>query len=263
MAGKPKKWKKSRQDSRPEKPDGPMVLRNPHAVFAALESRPDDVIEVAIKPDQLTPAWRRVAELAHSLGRPVVEPRPQQDFARGRDERASAATATVKPKPQTTLNRMLKSDQETGLWLALEHVQDPHNVGAILRTAAFFGVRGVVLTKDRSASITPIAYDISAGGVEAVEICTVTNMSRTIDAAHDHGLWVLGTSEHAEVAVSAVEKDRKWLVVVGNEEQGLRRLTKERCDVVASIPCLGSVTSLNVSVATGIVLSHVASHGEE
>lgn len=258
MAGKHQK--KGRRFEKSPKPSGPLQLRNPHAVLAALESRPDDVIEIRIDAEKATPAWAKVVIAAQENRRPVKPPIPPAASGKRHSEdlRATLATALVQPKPEDTLNDLLECDEETGVWLALEHVQDPHNVGAIVRTAAFFGVRGLILTKDQSAALTPIAYDIAAGGVEAIPHCTVTNLSRTIDAARDAGLWTLGTSEHAEQPISAIETDRKWLVIVGNEEAGLRRLTREKCDAVVAIPCRGSVTSLNVSVATGIVLSRLA-----
>lgn len=242
------------------KPTGPLELRNPHAVLQALERRPDDVVEVRIAGNQATKAWQRVLDLAEQQGRPVRGASVDDDNRRrSGDERRTMASALVKPKPEATLRDLLADADESqpGCWLVLEHVQDPHNVGAILRTAAFFGVRGCLLTKDQSASLTAIAYDISAGGVEAIPIATITNLSRTIDEAREAGLWVLGTSEHAETDLKSVATDRPWLVIVGNEESGLRRLTKEKCDQLIAIPCHGEVTSLNVSVATGIVLSHV------
>lgn len=231
-------------------------------MLAALECRPNDVVEVNIDLERATGAWKRVIEKASETGRPVhpskVEPTRPTKRADG-DQRATLATAIVQPKAESSLRELFDNVEAGGTWLALEHVQDPHNLGAIARTAAFFGVRGLILTKDQSAALTAIAYDISAGGVEALPHCTVTNLSRTIDAAREAGLWMLGTSEHADTDIGAIANDRAWLAIVGNEESGLRRLTKEKCDTLVGIPCCGSVTSLNVSVATGIVLSQLAS----
>lgn len=250
--------KKLRRPPKSPPSNKPLELRNPHAVLAALEARADDVLEVRIDVSQASAAWQRVIRAAERCGRPVVAASPVSQKPVRDDRRTTLATALVRPKREVSLRDVLADECESGVWLALEHVQDPHNLGAIVRTASFFGVRGLILTKDQSASMTPIAYDIGSGGIESIPFVTVTNLSRTIDAAKDAGLWTLGTSEHAEDLVSDVQPDRRWLVIVGNEEQGLRRLTKEKCDAVVAIPCFGAVTSLNVSVATGIVLSQVA-----
>ena len=237
------------------RPDPPskLELRNPHAVHAAIRARPQDVIEVRVRPEDAAPAWKRVVAAAGEAG---VRVRPPEPPAKGkrppREGRNTAASALVKPKAELPLAELLALDG--CVWLLLEHVQDPHNVGAILRTAGFFGVAGVLLTKDQSASVTAVACDTAAGGAEAVPVTTVTNVSRTLDAARDAGLWVLGTSEHAEQPLSSVSADRKWLAVLGNEESGLRRLTKEKCDVLVGVPGGGPVGSLNVGVAAGIVL---------
>ena len=146
-----------------------------------------------------------------------------------------------------------------GLWLALDCLQDPQNLGAIFRAAAFFGVKGIVMTTERSAPMTATVYDIACGGVEEVPFVQTINLKQALDKAKEAGLWILGTSEHAKEPLSKVGKDRPWLMVLGNEEKGMRRLTEESCDVLCSIPHAGTgVTSLNVSVAAGILIQHLA-----
>ena len=114
------------------------------------------------------------------------------------------------------------------------------------------------MTTERSAPMTATAYDISCGGVETVPFVQTVNMKQALDKAKEAGLWILGTSEHAKEPLNRVKKDRPWLMVVGNEEKGMRRLTEESCDVTCAIPNAGAgVSSLNVSVATGILLSHL------
>ena len=116
-------------------------------------------------------------------------------------------------------------------------------------------MQGIVVTRDRSAPLNGTVYDVAAGGVEHVPFTLVPNLARAIAAAKEAGVWVLGTSEHATDDVSQVDRGRPWLLVVGNEEKGLRRLTTEHCDAVCRITPLGEVTSLNVSVATGILIA--------
>ena len=148
------------------------------------------------------------------------------------------------------------------MWLALDSLQDPQNVGAIFRAASFFGVRGIILTTERSAPMTATVYDVAAGGAEFVPFCQTINLQRAFEKAKENDLWTLGTSEHAKESLSNTKLDRNWLIVVGNEEKGLRRLTEESCDMMVTIPgahannAKNGVTSLNVSVASGIVISH-------
>jgi 23S rRNA (guanosine2251-2'-O)-methyltransferase len=144
------------------------------------------------------------------------------------------------------------------VWLALDSLQDPQNLGAIFRSASFFGVKGIIMTTERSAPMTSVVYDISCGGVESIPFVPVINLQRAFEKAKESGLWILGTSEHARDSVKKIESDRPWLLVVGNEEKGIRRLTEESCDMMCTIPTHSKgVTSLNVSVATGILLSHL------
>jgi 23S rRNA (guanosine2251-2'-O)-methyltransferase len=141
------------------------------------------------------------------------------------------------------------------VWLALDCLQDPHNVGAVFRTAAFFGIRGVVLTKDRSAPMSSTVYDVASGGVEQVPFVQTPNLAAALKAAKAAGVWVLGSSEHAERDVTQIPRDRPWLLVIGNEEHGLRRLSQELCDDVCRITPRGPLGSLNASVAAGVLMA--------
>lgn len=227
----------------------PVYLKNPHSILAVLKKRPQDVIEVRLsaKPGG---AWGIVRERAERVGVRVYAGRGErQGRFRGGD-----AEAAVKEHPGCDLAELFADT--TGLFLALDTVQDPQNLGAIFRSAAFFGVRGVLLTRDRSASLTSAAYDVASGGVEYVPFSVQTNLSRALDVAKDAGLWVLGTSEHAEKDLSAFSADRPWLLVLGNEESGMRRLTRDKCDEVCRIAPRGAVGSLNVSAAAAICMYH-------
>jgi 23S rRNA (guanosine2251-2'-O)-methyltransferase len=228
----------------------PLELRNPHAVLAALEARPGAVEQVTVgaRPSD---AWRAVAEAARSSGRPVVDAASSRRGAR----RGANAFAVVDERAETPLGELWTDPEPGALWLALDSVQDPQNLGSIFRTAAFFGVRGVVLPRDRSASLTEAAYDVASGAVELVPHATVTNLSRALDAAKDAGIWTVGSSEHAERSIWELGPDRAWLLVLGNEERGLRRLTLERCDELVAIQPRGELTSLNVAVAAGVLMA--------
>ena len=257
-----------------------LELRNAHSVLAALRARPADVEEVVL-PQRPVGAWRTIADLARDAGVPTrLAPPPgdRPDSARGRRDpapklgREGAACAIVAERPPVAIETLLArpTGDAPGLWLALDSIQDPRNVGAIFRSAAFFGVRGVVLGEHRAAALTAVAYDTASGGVESVPFAVEINLRRALTAAKDAGLWILGTSEHATQSVASVPRDRDWLLVVGNEERGLRRLTLEACDALCMIPAPPTpragdpavVRSLNVSVATGVALAVLSGLGQ-
>jgi len=242
-----------------------LELKNPHSVLAVLKRRPRDVSEITISGGAGR-AWDEVAQLAQQLRVPVVHAESRRrDFDRSqKTERVGSASAVVKEPPESSLQELFAGAKEpgaTGLWLALDCLQDPHNVGAIFRTASFFGVRGIVLTEDRSAPLTGTVCDVAAGGVEAVPFVSVVNLKRSFDEAKNAGLWVLGSSEHAKAPLESFSRDRCWLLVLGNEERGARQGTLENCDDVCCIKPVGAVTSLNVSVAAGICISWLSRGG--
>ena len=257
-----------------------IFVRNPHSILTALKHRPKEVVEVAFPKERTEGAWNEIEALVErhrvkrvqsssgagaSAGKSGGRRDHRNDHRNDRGPapagRESGHGALLKQKGQTSLERMFEDvDGDTrGLWLALDCLQDPQNLGAIFRAAAFFGVKGIVSTTERSAPMSATVYDIACGGVEVVPFLQTINLKQALDKAKEAGLWILGTSEHAKEPLNRVQKDRPWLMVVGNEEKGIRRLTEEACDVMCTIPNAGSdVTSLNVSVATGILLSHLA-----
>jgi 23S rRNA (guanosine2251-2'-O)-methyltransferase len=236
----------------------PLSLRNPHSVMAVFHSRPADVLDVRVPPQTMTGPWSNVAAAARQHGVPVLTELSMEDRPSPRQPgRQGGGSATVRERSPRPLSDVLPQVDvhDRGVWLALDCLQDPHNVGAILRTAAFFGVRGVVLTRDKSAPLTATVYDVASGGMEGVPLAVIANLSQALERAKQAGLWVLGSSEHATREVRTVSRDRPWLLVIGNEEQGLRRLTLEHCDEVCRIAGAGgTVGSLNASVAAGVLL---------
>jgi 23S rRNA (guanosine2251-2'-O)-methyltransferase len=139
----------------------------------------------------------------------------------------------------------------------LDEIQDPHNVGAILRTAECSGLNGVIITKHNSATITSTVTKVSAGATEHLKIRQVNNLSQTIDELKEKGFWIVGSS--LENAKNYTEVDFKipLALIVGNEEKGIRKLTASKCDFLVKIPMSGKIQSLNVSVATGILLFEI------
>lgn len=143
------------------------------------------------------------------------------------------------------------------LLLVLDGVQDPHNLGACMRTAEAAGVAAVIVPKDRAVGLTPVARKASAGASEVVPLVQVTNLARTLRLLKERGIWLVGTSDAADTDLYAQDLRGPLALVMGNEGEGLRRLTSELCDFRVSIPMAGVIESLNVSVATGVCLYEI------
>lgn len=248
-----------------------LILRNPHSVLALLRTRPKDLQRLNVPPQASTDAWEKVIQLAKSNGLNVTQavlrsPKGQKVTPAQDGHRQGLAEAFVQERHPVALEELFQPlkagspDAQKGLWLALDSLQDPHNVGAIFRAAAFFGVQGIILTQERSAPLSATVYDVASGGMEYVPFTVQVNLQRAFEVAKKAGLWVLGSSEHANDEIYSIPKDRPWLLVLGNEEKGLRRLTQESCDLMCKVPSRGQVGSLNVSVAAGIMISQL-SHG--
>ena len=139
-------------------------------------------------------------------------------------------------------------------FLVLDGVQDPHNLGAILRSADAAGVDAVIVPKDRAVSVTETVRRISVGAADHVPFVQVVNLARALDRLKEAGVWLVGTSDHGDRSLYETELTGPLAIVMGAEAEGMRRLTEERCDFLVRIPMLGHVECLNVSVATGVCL---------
>jgi len=151
----------------------------------------------------------------------------------------------------------LQSRSEPWLILVLDGVQDPHNLGACLRSADAAGVDAVIAPTDRSAGLTPVVRKVAAGAAETVPFFQVTNLARALDQLKQAGVWVFGATDAADAPLYSQDFTGSVAVVMGAEGAGIRRLTRDACDGLISIPMAGSVSSLNVSVATGVTLFEV------
>jgi len=159
----------------------------------------------------------------------------------------------------SSLDEILSESKKTSLplILILDEIQDPHNVGAILRSAECCGVNGIILTKHNSATITSTVTKTSAGATEHLKICQVNNLSQTIDELKEKGFWIVGSSLENAKNYTEVDYNIPIALIVGNEEKGIRKLTASKCDFLVKIPMTGKIQSLNVSVATGILLFEI------
>lgn len=249
-----------------------LQLHNPHSVLAVFETRPHDVVDLRLPSHkQPSPGWEDVERMATLHRVPILRGDPREGrrtskHSQAESGRTGVTRATVRERADVTMQDLFANAKEQrngryGLWLALDQIQDPHNVGAVFRTAAFFGIRGIVITRDRSAPLNATVYDVASGGMEHVPFSNLPNLARAIEQAKEAGLWALGASEHAERDVAEIPHDRPWLLVLGNEEKGLRRLTFEKCDDICRLSAKGSVGSLNVSVAAGVLMAILTGTG--
>jgi 23S rRNA (guanosine2251-2'-O)-methyltransferase len=240
-----------------------LELRNPHSVLAALEHRPQDVLEIRLTASAPSAGWGEVVEAARARQIPIhtrLAAERHRDQRGGAEGRQGGCVGIVKERADVPIEQLFgdaNSTDHCGAWVALDCLQDPQNVGAIFRSAAFFGVRGLIVTRDRSAPLNAAVYDVASGGMELVPFNQPPNLARVLELAKKTGLWILGSSEHAEKTVSEIPRDRAWLLVLGSEEQGLRRLTLESCDEVCRIPPRGGLGSLNVSAAAAVLLAEL------
>jgi len=184
-----------------------------------------------------------------------MKPRPRGQEHQARDNRHVRGTETTAPAMEEEDLYPLVQDNKNAFILILDCVQDPHNLGAILRTADAAGIQAVVAPKDKAVGITDTVRRISVGAADHVPFAQVTNLARVMEKLKAAGVWIVGTSDHA-TSKSLYELDLTGplAIVMGSEDKGMRRLTEENCDFLAALPMAGKVECLNVSVATGVCL---------
>jgi 23S rRNA (guanosine2251-2'-O)-methyltransferase len=231
-----------------------------HAVDAALSRAPEQLDTVFVAEDSRNARVRALEQRARQLGvRVVRESRAVLD-RRSEGERHQDVIADFTPNNihgEKDLGRLLDAINGDPLILVLDGVQDPHNLGACLRTADAAGVALVILPKDRSAPLTPVARRAASGAAEVLPILLVTNLARVLQHLKERGVWLAGTMDQADSDLYGTDLTGPLALVVGSEGQGMRRLTAELCDYRLRIPMAGTVGSLNVSVATAVCLFEI------
>lgn len=161
---------------------------------------------------------------------------------------------TPAARAEADLWRILDAVSGPPFLLVLDGVQDPHNLGACLRTADAAGVHALIAPKDNAVGLTAVACKVASGAAQTLPYVQVTNLARALAALKERGIWLIGTTEDAGTSLFATDLTGAVALVMGGEGKGLRRLTRDRCDLLVSLPMLGTVESLNVSVAAGICL---------
>jgi len=231
-----------------------------HPVRSMLERHPERVLSVRLAERRDDPRVRAIEELARREKRPVERLDANALRRLLGDVVHQGVAAEITPLPPWGEDELLGALQgaTAPLLLALDGVQDPHNLGACLRTADACGVLAVIVPKDRAAQLTPAARKVAAGAAETTPVVAVTNLARTLKLLKEAGLWVVGGDAAADKSADAVDLRGPVVLVLGAEGTGLRQLTRQNCDFLARLPQLGAVESLNVSVAAGMLLYEAA-----
>ena len=232
------------------------IIHGFHAVRSRLSRLPDSVQEVYISASRSDPRMRDLLALAEKQGRRIipVDAERLQGLAGSPRHQGVAALIDVS-KNFVALEDVLEDLETPPLLLVLDGITDPHNLGACLRVADAMGVDAVIAPKDKSVSINATVSKVACGAAEVVPYIMVTNLARTLREIKDAGIWIVGTDAEGSSDLFHFEQTGPLAWVLGAEGHGMRRLTREHCDTLVSIPMFGSVESLNVSVATGIVLA--------
>ncbi|SFB98756.1 23S rRNA Gm-2251 2'-O-methyltransferase [Marinospirillum celere] len=236
--------------------NGQVAVFGLHAVTSLLKHRPQQVFSLWVMEGRLDARMQPLLELAQAQGLEVAT-KTREEL----DQQASGAhqgiLAWAQPRQagnETELETLLEQAEKAPLLLILDGVTDPHNLGACLRTAEAAGADALVLPKDKSAGLNATVRKVACGAAETLPLIQVTNLARTLRSLADYGVWILGTAGEAKLSVYEADLDRPLALVMGAEGKGMRRLTREHCDQLVHLPMAGEVSSLNVSVASGIVL---------
>jgi 23S rRNA (guanosine2251-2'-O)-methyltransferase len=231
-----------------------------HAVRTLLQRQADKVGQLLIVRGREDARMSEVLKLAreHQIKIEFRSTQELDQLANGeRHQGVIARLQKIDNLGEGALDDLLDTAGSVPLVLVLDGVTDPHNLGACLRTADAAGVHAVIVPRDRAAGLSPVVRKVAAGAAETVPLVQVVNLARTLRWLKERGFWIVGTDDQAPTSLHAAELNGPLAVVMGAEGDGMRRLTKENCDMLVNIPMQGVVESLNVSVATGVMLYEV------
>ncbi|MGS0680435.1 23S rRNA (guanosine(2251)-2'-O)-methyltransferase RlmB [Shewanella sp. 125m-7] len=227
-----------------------------HAVEAVLKNSPERVIEMWVLQGRDDARLTQILAMAAEWGVSVQYASRKALDDKSEGGQHQGVVAKVKPAKilnDNDLSAMLEKTDVPFL-LILDGVTDPHNLGACLRNADAAGVHGVIVPKDNSVGLTPVVSKVACGAAEVVPLYQVTNLARTMRSLQEKGIWIIGAAGEADCEIYQASLTGPLAIAMGAEGKGLRRLSRESCDTLVSIPMAGSVSSLNVSVATGVCL---------
>ena len=248
--------------STPGRPEnvGEVLIPGFHAVREALLRGRVALKEVWVAGGRLSPRLRELVELAAGMGVPVLEKPPAVFAGRFPDVAHQGVAAVAAPFAYADLEETARSAldrAEEALFVALDHVTDEGNLGALIRTSAFFGAQGMILPRDRSAGISPRVLKRASGACAVLPVVQVVNLVRSLQQLKAMGYWAVGTAGESSVSIYDFDWRRPTVLIMGNEEKGLSPGIRKSCDQLVAIPGSGLMESLNVSVAGGVVLAEI------
>ena len=228
-----------------------------HAAESAVSQSPEKLISVWLDTGRKD---RRLNELRQLCGKMGVvtqnSDRKQLDKMANSQNHQGVVMEMLLPEEmnEEALQSAVKKSEDTAFFLVLDRVQDPHNLGACLRTADATGVQGVIVPKDQAVHLTPTVCKVASGAAETVPLYRVTNLARTLKWLKSEGVWLVGADGGSDSTIYDIDLKGSIAIVVGAEGEGMRRLTRESCDYIAGLPMKGRVESLNLSAATAVFL---------
>ncbi|AIY63875.1 MULTISPECIES: 23S rRNA (guanosine(2251)-2'-O)-methyltransferase RlmB [Pseudoalteromonas] len=230
-----------------------------HSVEAILNKEPERFIEIYALKGREDKRLNPIINLARQFGVSIqfMQRKALDDKAKGEQHQGIIARVKEGKKYNEKDLDQIIANSDTPFLLVLDGVTDPHNLGACLRNADAAGVDAIIVPKDKSAKLNGTARKVACGAAETVPLVQVTNLARTLRDIKEMGVWVVGTAGETDVEVFDAKLTGPMAIVMGAEGSGMRRLTREHCDELVKIPMVGTVSSLNVSVATGICLFEV------
>ncbi len=225
-----------------------------HSVESVLRNNPEQVLQLWVQAGRKDKRIQTILGLATSKGISVETCSRDVLQRKSGDHKHQGVVARVRPgsQPTTSLDDVL-SKEEVFL-LLLDDVQDPHNLGACLRSADAAGVDAVIVSKNRTPGLTAVVRNVASGAAETTPFIQVSNLAQAIRKLKDNNIWVVGADGDADTSVFDSTSSKRLAIVMGSEGRGMRKLTRDSCDELVTIPMSGKVESLNVSVATGICL---------
>jgi len=228
-----------------------------HSVRTLLQQKPERASKLLLQKGRDDARVNEIAQLARAAN-VKIEYRDVAELDRlSSGDRHQGACLQMRPAAvlgEGALDELLDPLTVPPLLLVLDGVQDPHNLGACLRTADAVGAHAVIVPRDRAAGLSPTVRKVASGAAETVPLIQVVNLARTLRWLKERNIWLIGTDDEAPKSLYETDLRGPMALVLGAEGPGLRRLTRESCDALVSIPMMGTVESLNVSVATGVVL---------
>ncbi|MFC1524112.1 23S rRNA (guanosine(2251)-2'-O)-methyltransferase RlmB [Thermodesulfobacteriota bacterium] len=247
--------------------DSPGVTSSPtgefiwgiNPILEVLNFQSGRIRELQICKKNLSGKLKIIVNRAEELGIPVIHTKTFQSISGSDTMHHQGVIAKIFPHETMTLNALLKKIEShaSPTLLALDSILDPHNLGAIIRTASAASIAGIILPKDRTAPLSGTTAKVSAGALAHIDICRVTNLAEALKQLKEHGFWIFGAQKTAATSIYQTEFSGPTCLVIGGEEKGIRPLVQKQCDHAITIPMTGRIDSLNASVAAAIILFEV------